>query len=107
MSKVLVDCLKHILPILIYDTPFGLKCLITCNILVAYEVLHSMKSNTHGRVGQVCERPRPQLPFYRMLGQTHVNGWSHVVASQNGGLTSYIFPLKLRVLQWSCHLFNY
>ena len=53
MSKVLVNYLKHILLILISDTPFGLECLITYNILVAYEILHSMKSNTHGRVGQV------------------------------------------------------
>ena len=42
-----------------------------------------------------------------MLGQTHVNGWSCVVASQNGGPTSYISPLRLGVLQWSRHLFNY
>ena len=41
-----------------------------------------------------------------MLGQTHVNGWSRVIASQNGGSTSYISPL-LWVLQWSRHLFNY
>ena len=54
-----------------------------------------------------CERPRPRPPFYRMLGQTHVNGWSCVVTSQNGGPTSYISPLRLGVLQWSCHLFNY
>ena len=46
-------------------------------------------------------------PFYGMLGQTHVNGWSRVIASQNGGSTSYIFPFRLRVLQWSRHLFNY
>ena len=48
-------------------------------------------------------------PFYGMLmlGQTHVNGWSRVIASQNGGSTSYIFPLRLGVLQWSRHLFNY
>ena len=55
-----------------------------------------------------CVRDRtPGLLFYRMLGQTHVNGWSRVVASQNGGSTSYIFPLRLGVLQWSHHLFNY
>ena len=42
-----------------------------------------------------------------MLGQTHVNGWNHVIASQNGGLTSYISPFTLEVLQWSYHLFNY
>ena len=53
-----------------------------------------------------CERPRPQARFM-MLGQTHVNGWSRVVASQNGGLTSYIFPLRLGVLQWRRRLFNY
>ena len=45
--------------------------------------------------------------FYRMLGQTHVNGWNRVIASQNGGSTSYISPLRLEVLLWSRHLFNY
>ena len=53
-----------------------------------------------------CERPHPRPPFL-MLGQTHVNGWSRVFVSQNGGSTSYIFPLRLGVLQWSRHLFNY
>ena len=52
----------------------------------------------------ICERPRP-LARFMMLG--HVNGWSRVVASQNGGSTSYIFPFRLRVLQWSRRLFNY
>ena len=52
-------------------------------------------------------RDRAPGPFYEMLGQTHVNGWSRVIASQNGGSTSYIFPLRLGVLQWSPHLFNY
>ena len=54
-----------------------------------------------------CERLRPRPVFYRMLGQIHVNGWSRVIVSQNGGSTSYIFPFRLRVLQWSRHLFNY
>ena len=54
-----------------------------------------------------CVRDRASGPFYGMLGQTHVNGWSRVVASQNGGSTSYIFPLRLGVLQWSRNLFNY
>ena len=53
-----------------------------------------------------CERPCPRSVF-RMLGQTHVNVWSRIIASQNGGSTSYIFPFKLRILQWSRHLFNY
>ena len=49
----------------------------------------------------------PPTPFlYDVLGQTHVNGWSRVVASQNGGSTSYISPLRLGALQWSRHLFN-
>ena len=39
----------------------------------------------------------PPARFYRMLGQTHVNGWSHVITSQNGGSTDYIFPLRLGV----------
>ena len=43
----------------------------------------------------LCERLRPSL-FYRMLDQNHVNGWSHVIESQNGGSTSYIFPFRLR-----------
>ena len=45
--------------------------------------------------------------FYRMLGQIHVNEWSRVITSQNGGPSSYISPLRLGVLQWSRHLFNY
>ena len=53
-----------------------------------------------------CERSRPPARFM-MLGQTHMNGWSHVIASQNGGSTDYVSPLRLRVLQWSCYLFNY
>ena len=52
-------------------------------------------------------RDRAPGPFYGMLGQTHVNGWSRVIASQNGDLTSDIFPFRLGVLQWSRHLFNY
>ena len=54
----------------------------------------------------LCERPRPR-PVFMMLGQTHMNGWSRVVASQNRGSTSYISPLRLGVLQLSRHLFNY
>ena len=52
-------------------------------------------------------RDRAPDPFFGMMGQTHVNGWSRVIASQNGDSTSYIFPFRLRVLQWSRHLFNY
>ena len=52
-------------------------------------------------------RDRAPGPFYDVLGQTHVNGWSRVIASQNGGSTDYVFPLRLGVLQWSRHLFNY
>ena len=52
-------------------------------------------------------RDRAPGPLYEMLGQTHVNGWSRVIASQNGGSTDYISPLRLGVLQWSRHLFNY
>ena len=49
----------------------------------------------------------PSPLFIRMLGHSHVNGWSRVIASQNRGSTDYISPLRLRVLQWSRHLFNY
>ena len=57
----------------------------------------------HSNIGIV--RDCAPSPFYE--GQTHVNGWIRVVASQNGGSTSYIFPFRLRVLQWSRRLFNY
>ena len=59
------------------------------------------------KIRSCCERPHPRPPFMMMLGQTHTNGWGRVIASQNGGSTSYIFPLRLGVLQWSHHLFNY
>ena len=59
------------------------------------------------KVLRECVRDRAPGPFYEMLGQTHVNGWSRVIASRNGGSTSYIFPLRLGVLQRSRHLFNY
>ena len=36
--------------------------------------------------------------FLDVLGQTHVNKWSRVIASQNLGSTDYISPLRLRVL---------
>ena len=49
----------------------------------------------------------PDPFFFWMLGQTHMTGWSRVIATQNRGSTSYIFPFRLRVLQWSHHLFNY
>ena len=52
-------------------------------------------------------RDRAPGPLFMMLGQTHVNVWSRVIASQNGGSTDYIFPLRLGVLQWSRHSFNY
>ena len=52
-------------------------------------------------------RDRAPGPFYEMLGQTHVNGWSRVIAPQNEGSIDYIFLLRLGVLQWSRHLFNY
>ena len=52
-------------------------------------------------------RDRAPGPLYWMLGQTHVNGWSRVVASQNEGSTDYIFPFRLGVLHWSNHLFYY
>ena len=59
------------------------------------------------RVATVKDRAPDPSFFLGMLGQIHMNGWSRVIASQNGGSTSYIFPFRLRVLQWSRHLFNY
>ena len=70
-------------------------------------VLQHKKDTSEGLHLKLWETAPPAPLFYRMLGQTHVNGWSRVIASQNGGSTSYIFPLRLRILQWSRHLFNY
>ena len=55
----------------------------------------------------ICERLRLQPPFLGVLGQTHMNGWSRIIATQNRSSTNYIFPFRLRVLQWIHHLFNY
>ena len=41
-----------------------------------------------------CKRLRPPTRFW-MLGQTHVNGWSRVTASQNEGSTNFILPFRL------------
>ena len=49
--------------------------------------------------GSTSQRSAPGPRFYEILGQTHVNGWSRVITSQNGGSTSYISPLRLEVLQ--------
>ena len=38
-------------------------------------------------------------PFFWMLGQTHMNGWSRVIVSQNESSTDYISLFRLRVLQ--------
>ena len=54
----------------------------------------------------MCYRERPHLQTVLALGQTHVNGWSPVIASQIECSTDYIFPFRLRVLQWSRHLLN-
>ena len=67
----------------------------------------TQSGNLNGMCDSDSVRDRAPGPFYGMLGQTHVNGRSRVIASQNGDSTSYIFPLRLGVLQWSRHLFNY
>ena len=51
-------------------------------------------------------RDRAPGPFYD-VGPNPREGVESCVASQNGDSTSYIFPLRLGVLQWSPHLFNY
>ena len=70
-------------------------------------VAKNLKNHTYYQIVLTNVRDRAPGPFYDVLGQTHVNGWRRVIASQNGGLTSYIFSFRLRVLQWSRHLFNY
>ena len=94
-----------------FGTPW--RCIVVLNVVVwsqgsrfpSYESKVGIL-NLEGK-GWFVVRDCAPGPLYRMLGQTHVNGWSRVIASQNGGLTSYIFPFRLRVLQWNRHLFNY
>ena len=47
------------------------------------------------------------LAHFKLIALGQIDGWSHIIASQNGDSTDYIFPFRLKVLQWSHHLFNY
>ena len=60
-----------------------------------YKQWETSTTHTHAAMWETA----PPAHFYRMLGQTHINGWSRVITSQNKGSTSYIFPFRLRVLQ--------
>ena len=78
------------------------------SLLQAISIVHLFIIQPCTQISVILWETAPPAPFFiRMLGQTHVNGWSRVIVSQNGGSTSYIFPLRLGVLQWSRHLFNY
>ena len=99
---VLVGSPIHMFPIgmlvgLLFLLPFFTSLIFATTRVVEFLLMDSL----------LHVRDHALNPFYRMLGQTHVNGWSHVIASQNGGSTDYISPLRLGVLQWNCHLFNY
>ena len=65
-----------------------------------YDITHKVVNLSMFDVLFCVVRDRASGPiFLGVLGQTHVNGWSRVIASQNGGSTDYIFPLRLKVLQ--------
>lgn len=58
VSKVLTNKLKMILPIIIYknQSAFILKRLISNNIIVAFETLHSMKTRQKGKGGSMARK---------------------------------------------------
>ena len=55
-SKVLADRLKKFLPSIItkHQSTFAKDCLITNNILIAFETLHCMKNNKSGSTGYMA-----------------------------------------------------
>ena len=91
-------------------------CAIFLKVVVGNVLVNILAKLSHDRICLTSILPlfwsslwetAPPAHFMMLLGQTHVNGWSRVIVPQNGGSTSYIFPLRLGVLQWSRHLFNY
>ena len=52
-------------------------------------------------------RDRAPGPFYECVGPNPREWVESCYCLSNGGSTSYISPLRLGVLQWSRHLFNY
>ena len=81
---------------------WGLKCQIVFRFDISILQCWCSKQRIYALLWETASPTR-----FMMLGQTHVKGWSRVITSQNGSLTDYIFPLRLGVLQWIRHLFNY